>query len=276
MPCKTPYNFFAVKPDGGLILSEGKHFSFKPIDHYAESFDNFVNNQSLTDDGSFVPSLLVSDEYIDSFKTIEGVGIGGSMGAQATADSCNTFSCFKWDSSNTINVSLQCSFKWDHPNTNPASQAEIFFINLRDAGESMPSESISNVSQRVGVMIAKRTDGDYELFSTDKESGADSLQVIPKAEIEYDTSNTNWIRFTLKITKTDTANRWDLSVTLESLGQDGLSPPTLITSNTDTSLYDNNIYNDLMYFQFFVYAFSSPTQISSSFVMDNLRFAPLV
>lgn len=272
MPCKFPGNFFAIKPDGGLILKEGKFLSFTPVDSYLETFESFTEGEKLSDDGSFVPTLNIPGGA-DSFTTVAGVGVDGSNGVQATEDSCNTFTCINWDSAETSVVTFATSFKWTHTNSNPAYEGEVFFINFRES--LTPSTSITNVSNRLGILLSQRSDGDYELYATDKAAPKSSLGTISKSQIQYSSTDTYWLRATVDITKTTTNNRWDLSVTLDNLGPNGVTTPSNIISNSKTNLYDNNIYDDKLYFQFFVYGFSAPSPINDSFVIDNLSFKPL-
>jgi hypothetical protein len=272
MPCKFPGNFFAIKPNGGLILNKNKTFSFKPQAFYLETFDSFTSGQTLTNDGSFAPTLNFFG-LIDSFEVHSGSGVGSSMSARSTEDSCNTFTCLNWDSNKTSEVNFECLVKWEHQNSNPGSEAEVFFINLRDSTSA--SSGISDASNRIGFLISKRADGDYQLYATDKAAPKTSLATISKSDIEYDTSDTNWIKFVATINKTSTSNRWDLSVKLYGLGPNGLDQPNLITSNSASSLYDNNVYNNKMYFQIFVYGFSSPSPIKTEFLLDNLKLSPL-
>ena len=123
MPCKFPGNFFAIKPNGGLILNKDKAFSFKPQAFYLESFDSFTHGQSLTDDGSFAPTLNASG-FVDSFVVNVGSGVGGSASAKATDDTCNTFTCLNWESDKTNEVNFECSVKWGHHNSNPGSEGQ--------------------------------------------------------------------------------------------------------------------------------------------------------
>lgn len=272
MPCHNIHNHFSTKTNGSFYLKSGKIISFKPNLKYEESFESFTDGQKLSADGSFAATLNIPGGA-DSFTTRSGVGISNSFGAEAASDTCNTFTCFSWDTENDKDFTFEASLKWNHLNLNPSSEGEVFFINFRESLTA--STGVTNASNRVGILLSKKTNGDYAFYATDVAAPKTLIATISKADIEYNTTDTNWIRIITKVSKSVTSNRWNVDSSIYSLGSNGTSPMSLIVTGSASNLYDSNLYDKNAYFQFFVYGFSTPQVINNSFVLDNLTFYPL-
>tara|TARA_Y100000592_G_C5482355_1_gene326448 strand:+ start:15707 stop:17902 length:2196 start_codon:yes stop_codon:yes gene_type:complete len=266
----------------------GKTFMVNVKDNYVEDFESFFVSEpdcQLYYDGSFARTLLEGYNnlgeplYYDNFKVVEGIGIDNSKAAMCSQESCLTLACWRWDEFATRfeTITMDASFKFTLPEqAAPQNFKEIVYFNF--ANSTSAEDSITKASRRLGIMFAKRSDGDYELFATDVVRVTESLAVIPAEDIELNSTTSKWLDIRFEVTRQEEPlDTWKLVAKLSSRGRNGTDVPTPLVRQETDGLIDHRLWHfEPAYFQFFVYGMSEPDPQIDEFILDNFVLAPAV